>query len=573
MKKLHLLIILAFAAHCLYATADTIKVNVAALEYASDFEREQFRKLDKEGTFNPLNFLYCLDSSVTPAKAAEIERKLTRLFDEKIGPAASNKNTDKALKAMFKQIHDNLLTKYVLESRFEMLLDKGEYNCVTASALYALAFEKYGIPYQLRSTTDHVYVIANPGPTQMMIETTDPIGGAFTYSEAYKKTYVDMLKKQKLISKIEYDDNSTETLFQKYYYKSDTINMRQLISYHYSNDGVWLMKDEKFNAAVNQLMKAYYLNKNSQIAHLLIVSISGAISKNFDITDSLDLYRYFDFLTLRGEDRFDDLFNDYVRASEDILMHKDDPVLFDQITNRILSRLTDSTYISKFNEHYYFAKAVAFATKSEFIPAFENISKAYCINAKNVRVKSIYDELSKHLLAYIIEELDEEQDLDSVINKVTRAGSACNNGISEKWKFNGLLIKTAIAFDENNVTKGNQLLNEAEKLATENKLTGLDGRFVAMAYSGAHRYYYKKYEITKAKDYLLRGLKLDPDNEDLKGDLKYLESVGSYTKPSYSSVSNPPPPPPPFYYNTGSTPRNTNTPPTKPRTVIVKTPK
>lgn len=572
MKKLYLLIILALAAPCLYATTDTIKVNVSNLEYASDFEREQFRKLDKDGTFNPLNFLYCLDSSVTPAKAAEIEKKLNRLFEEQIGPAASNKNTDKALKAMFKQIHDNLLTKYVLESRFEMLLDKGEYNCVTASALYALAFEKYGIPYQLRSTTDHVYVIANPGPTQMIIETTDPVGGAYTYSEAYKKTYVDMLKRQKMISKTEYDDSSIETLFQKYYYKADTINMRQLISYHYSNDGVWLMRDEKYSYAANQLMKAYYLNKNTQVTHLLVVALSGVISKNFDITDSIDLYRYFDFLALQGETKMDNLFTDYAQASDDLLMHKDNPALFDEITQRIISRLTDSVYINKFNEHYYFAKAVAFATKNEFIPAYENISKAYCINSKNVRVKSIYDELNKHLFAYIVEELDGEQDLDSVIDKVTRAGSACNTGATEKWRLNGLLIKAALAFDENEITKGNLLLTEAEKLATEKKLTGLDDRFVATAYSEAHRYYYKKYEIAKAKEYLLRGLKLDPDNEQLKGDLKNLESVGSYTRPTYNTGTNPPPPPP-VYYNNGSAPRYNNTPPTKPRTVIVKTPK
>lgn len=572
MKKLYLLIVLAFATHCLHASADTIRVNVSGLEYASDFEREQFSKMDKDGTFNPLNFLYCLDSAVTPAKAAEIEKKLNKLFEEKIRPAASSNNTEKALKAMFKQIHDNLLTKYVSESRFEALLDKGEYNCVTASALYAMAFEKYGIPYQLRSTTDHVYVIANPGPTQMIIETTDPVGGAYTYTEAYKKAYVDMLKKQKLVSKTEYDDSSTETLFQKYYYKADTINMRQLISYHYSNDGVWLMKDEKYSASANQLLKAYYLNKNSQITHLLTVALASAINKKFEITDTLDIERYFLYLKLSGETNFDGLYNDYVLASDDLLMRKDDMPTFENITNCIIGHLSDSITISKFQEHYYLSKAIVSATRQQFLPAFENIYRAHCMNPKNVRVNLLYEQLNKYLYGFLLEEVENGTNLDTIINAITKAGAGCGNEKTDLWLFNCVMLQAEMAFDDNKITEGNNLLAKGEKMVAEKKLTGMDHFFIERAYSSAQKHFYVKYDIAKAKEYIIRGLKLDPENEKLKEDLKTLNNVGSYTRPTYNYTNNPPPPPPP-YINNGSTPRYNNTPPTKPRTVIVKTPK
>jgi hypothetical protein len=572
MKKLYLLIILALAAPCLYAITDTIKIDVSTLEYASDFERQQFQNLEKNGTFNALNFLYCLDSTVTPAKAAEIEKKLNKLLEEKIGPAAKNSNTDKALKAMFKQIHDNLLTKYVSESRFEVLLDKGEYNCVTASALYALAFEKYGIPYQLRSTTDHVYVIANPGPTQMIIETTDPVGGAYTYSEAYKKTYVDMLKRQKMISKTEYDDSSIETLFQKYYYKADTINMRQLISYHYSNDGVWLMRDERYSASTNQLLKAYYLNNNSQITHLLSVAMASAINRKFEITDTADINRYFLFLKIKGETDYDGLYNDYVQASDDLLMRKDDLPTFENITNCILGHLSDSITISKFQEHYYLSKAVVFATKQKFLPAFENIYRAHCMNPKNVRVNLLYDQLNKYLYGFLLQEVEDGADLDSIINAITKAGIGCEKEKADLWLFNSVMLQAEMAFNDNKITEGNSLLAKGEKMVAEKKLTGMDHIFIERAYSSAQKHFYVKYEIAKAKEYLVRGLKLDPENEKLKEDLKTLNNVGSYTRPTYNTGTNPPPPPP-VYYNNGSAPRYNNTPPTKPRTVIVKTPK
>jgi hypothetical protein len=586
MKNLYLLLCLACVGLTCHAKTDSVYIDIASLKYASEFERTQFKELDKNGTFNPLHFLYCLDSTVTPVKATQIEQKLNAFFAEKISPLAGNKNTDKAIKAIFKQIHDNLLTKYVLESRFERLLDYGEYNCVTASALYAMAFQKCGIPYQLRSTTNHVYVIANPGPNQVVIETTDPEGGAYSYSEQYKKTYVEILVRQKMISKQEYNESSVEALFQKHYYSSDTIDLKQLIGYHYYNNGLELIRTESFLQGTNQLMKAYYLNKDSKIQYILFIALAGQIAISFDVTDTTDLQRFFLFSKLGKEVDFDQLYNSYILSTEDLLISKDDTKKFNQVSQYIFQNLPDTATINKFKEHYYYALAYSCNTKKKFLEAYTNILHAYCINSKNIRISAMYNQLDKYILFYLAggerydymfsnvnneedydvdeEEVPREVD-DSIIKEIETAVANCSAIDGLKWKMNFMLVKASALFDDKKIEKGNEMLATIEKFAADNKLTDFDDRYVHTAYSAAHRYFYMNYNIPKAKEYLARGLKLDADNKSLKHDFENMSAIGSYRPVKYSGVSIPPPPPPPG--------GKYETKPTTPRTVIVKTPK
>lgn len=562
MKKTSATLFFLIASIICSAKIDSTYVDISRLKYASEFEQVQFEYLDKNGSFNPLNFLFCLDSTTTEETAEKLKQKLNSFFESKLSPLAANKNTDKAIKSIFKEIHDNLLTKYVLESRFERLLDHGEYNCVTASALYALAFEKFNIPYQLRSTTEHVYVIANPGPSQLVIETTDPVGGAFSYNEQYKKAYIDMLVKHKSISKQELNESSLEGLFQKYFYTSDTINLKQLIGYHYYNNAVELMQNENYEQSSNQLMKAYYLNKNKQVVHLLYSVLAVQINKAFDIADSVDINRYFLFSYLYGETDYEFLYNKYLLSSEDLLVRKDDLKKYQDMSQHMFGFFDDSSQLSKFQEHFYYACAYSYYAKKKFLAAYENILNSYCLNSKNIRVNAMFEELNNHLFIYLLEE-EEDGSMDSAINRIESLDKACASGNLNKWKFQMIMVKAGLAFDDGKIEKGNKFLTDAENFANENKLTDFEDRFIQMGFGGGKKHYYMQYNIPKAKEYVQRGLKLDPDNELLKSDLESLNRMGDAKKTGNNYYMVPPPPPPPS--------QKTYSNPT-PRTVIVKTP-
>ncbi len=543
-----------------FAAADSNRIDLNLIKYSSAFEKSQFIGLSSKNIFDPLSFLLCLDSTANESKAGNLRIKLNRFFDDKLATIQKSKSGDKLIKAVFKEIHDNMLTKYVTDAHFEKILDNGEYNCVTASALYALSFQKLGIPYQLRSTTDHVYIIANPGPNQLLIETTDPVGGAFAYSEQFKKGYLEMLLKQKIISKKEYNESDLEALFQKHFYSADTIDIRQLIGYHYYNSGVELMHSEDYDKASSQLMKAYYLNTKKQVGHMLSLTLAVQLNKKFDITDSANINLFFLFSQLFGETDYDFLYNKYVLNSEDLIMRHDDLDKFKKISLYIFEWMSDSVQLNKFREHYYYACAYGYVSKKDFASAYQNIRNAYCINDKNIRIKNMYDQLSENLLYFLAEE-SEEGSLDSAIVKLVNTDAICGKGNSSKLKFELLMVRAGVYFNDNDINSGDQALAEAEKFATENKLSDFEDRYIEMGYGSANNYYYRKYEIAKAKEYLNRGLKLDPDNIQLKNNLDMLNKMGDLKRQTGSFYPSPPPPP-----------GRTKSSEPSPRTIIVKTP-
>jgi hypothetical protein len=540
---------------------DSVFVDMRLLKYSSAFEQAQFIRLSDKGQFDALNFLFCLDSNTTPEKAEKLKLKLNSFLDEKFGSISGDKNSEKALKLIFKGIHDGLLTKYVTNVQFDRLLDAGEYNCVTASALYALAFARFHIPYQIRSTTDHVYVIANPGPQQMMIETTDPVNGAFQYSEAYKKAYIESQVKQKMISREEYNSSSVSTLFQKYFFSSDTIDLKALIGYHYYNNGITLLTKENYEDCVNQLMKAFCLNHSKQVEHLLAVSLQIALNKNFDLTDSADISKFFLLSRLTGESEERFLYERYNDLSEELSIRKDDLQRYDAISTYLFSQITDNEQLSKLKEHYYFTKATNYAIKSNYLMAYKNILEGYCLNNKDIRIKALYTRLDD-VAFYLLTDATEKKTGDSLILLLETKARTCAALDSNKLKFRLTLIKASKMFESKKLEKGEQFLQEAEGIAAKAKFDEADHNSISIAYNAAQKIYYLQYNIPKAKEYVKRGLKLDPENEGLKTDLETLEKLGDVSPAKANNSANksgpPPPPLPPPASNV------------KPRTIIVK---
>lgn len=558
MKNLMVLCLPLFMAsyNCMAITTDSVKVTPNMIAYASDFEKKNFQQLHEKGVFDSIGFLFCLDTTTTDAKARELEKKLNDFFDSKLASAVNKKSPEKTLKNIFREIHDNLLTKYVRISHFEKLLDVGEYNCVTATALYAMAFDRFGIPYQLRSTTDHVYIIANPGAGQTVIEATDPQNGVFQYSEPYKKQYVEMLMKQKMISKTEYNSTSIDALFQQHYLKSDTVGWRELISYHYYNNGIELTTEEKFEDAINQYMKALYLNPSQQVKYMLYLTLASTLNKHFDITDTTDLQRYFLMHRLvKDEGDLDFLYSKYAYAIDELCMRNEDLPLYEKISQQIFTNVSDSAFLAKTQQLYHYGYFINYALKEDIFKAYHHAIISYCLNPKNLVIKKTFDKLFTAGIHDILWMEDEE--MDSLLGIIKTAEKACDKTIGTKIRMEIELLQAARLFDDNDEKGGEEILSRIEKEAEAANLHDFDDEFVDRAYTNAYKRFFLKHNITKSKEIIGRGLKLDPDNKELTDRLKLMDTYKDNEKP-YQFI--PPPPPPPSSKSGNSTPR----------TVIVK---
>ncbi|MEO6303559.1 MAG: hypothetical protein ABIP51_10325, partial [Bacteroidia bacterium] len=105
----------------------------------------------------------------------------------------------KRIKFIYKYVHQVFLKMYKLNNSFSDIFEKGEYNCVSASALYAIILKEIGIPCQIIEAPQHVFIIAYPQTDKILIETTSPEKGYFVVNDNYVAKYIKYLADSKLI--------------------------------------------------------------------------------------------------------------------------------------------------------------------------------------------------------------------------------------------------------------------------------------------------------------------------------------------------------------------------------------
>lgn len=191
------------------------------------------------------------------------------------------KNKAKA-KLIFNTVHSELFRKYELINAFHEIFENGKYNCLSASFIYAMTFERFGVPYEVREMPGHVYVIAYPKSESIVVETTDPTSGIVAINKSLKKKYVSNLIANKILDKNEVLDFERE--FDKHFFSSEVIGKQQLAAFQYYNYALYEMDKNDVASAYNHILKARLIDCNEQIENTL-----ANIALNTIIT-SEDLY-------------------------------------------------------------------------------------------------------------------------------------------------------------------------------------------------------------------------------------------------------------------------------------------
>lgn len=152
---------------------------------------------------------------------------------------------------MFYRIHRKYLKNYSLYSPVPQLLEKGKYDCISGTALYALCFELLDIAYEIRETPYHVYLLAYTQAGQkILIESTDPMSGCITDPVVINK-YIETIN-------AEAEKDGQHYLYQ--HVIDNTITLQQLAGLQYFNVAVYYFNQKDVARAKVYLDKAsaYY---------------------------------------------------------------------------------------------------------------------------------------------------------------------------------------------------------------------------------------------------------------------------------------------------------------------------
>jgi hypothetical protein len=201
-----------------------------------------------------------------PGRQSQFFSFLQKLSEKK----ATLKSEALFLSHTFYRTHQRFLRNYQEFSNFSNLFSSGSYNCLSATALYALILDYFNYEYQIVETNYHIFVLINTNEGIFLFETTDGQNG-FVSSPRKVQEKIASYKKN-VLSKA--DDSKTYYSYRSSLYNEITLD--QLTGLFHYNLAVQAFNDRDETSAVRHLeesVKTYYSPRTEELSRIILLSL------------------------------------------------------------------------------------------------------------------------------------------------------------------------------------------------------------------------------------------------------------------------------------------------------------
>jgi hypothetical protein len=183
----------------------------------------------------------------------------------------------KFCRLLFNKTRQEFFRRYTQYATFSETLNKGRYNCLTGTALYALLLDHFGIDYTIIETNYHIFLLAQTDDGQVLFEATDPIDGFVTDS----KQIAQRLQ--------QYKRNTPQGLpvDGKRYYAFMTelyqpVGLPELLGLLHYNVSIEAYNNQNFGSSIDHLDRALNLYNSSRIAEFSTVLLRAILQSTAD---------------------------------------------------------------------------------------------------------------------------------------------------------------------------------------------------------------------------------------------------------------------------------------------------
>ncbi len=106
--------------------------------------------------------------------AATAQKQIEKLINRSRQDGIESKQN---LQKMFRRVQRSVLKHYTPYSDFSAIFTEGKFDCLTATTLYAHLLESLSYRFDVIETNYHIFILVHTPEGQVLLETTDPIGG------------------------------------------------------------------------------------------------------------------------------------------------------------------------------------------------------------------------------------------------------------------------------------------------------------------------------------------------------------------------------------------------------------
>lgn len=514
MKNVSLFLIFIFSiSFQVYSQKSTDSIILFSdLRYHSDFEKEALYNFvkHKKDTFK---LFLAIDESI-PAEIVNSDYKTySEIFEILNQKNIQSKNLNRKIKIAYSTVHDRFLKKYIDNEFFPAIFQSGNYNCVTASILYAMVFNKLEIPYKIMASANHVYLVANPGSNSIVVETTNPNFELAIFNGEFKQQYVNYLRNSKLISEAEYKNKSVEEIFEEKFKEVNEAEFNNLIGFQYYNKALMKLQNQDIEEALKLIQKAYYFNPDQQVKMLLFTTLLYEIEKcTFDKVPDIDYLAQFS--------RFENAdINNIVAIFKNVISYylqfKSKESYCDSLYQRLITQIPDKKLSDEISFNYNLMMGYHFMQSDKV--------EKYMAGA--LEIKSDYVDAYVILESYLSRKIYRIQSSSALLDTI--------NQLEKRYPFEGmrpiinefkLIADLKIANDlygDKKIKEGDKYLQEFETkcaLPLDAESNQVLMHWIENTYRTIAIYYFYQGNKQRAKEYIARGLKYVPNS-------KFLESA------------------------------------------------
>jgi len=418
------------------------------------------------------------------------------------------------VKFLFKAIHDRYFKLYQENPYFREIFLNGNFNCLTATILFAISFDYLEIPYQTILTPNHSYLLAYPNQQSIIVETTNPAKGVIIlFDQSDKVSAVQSLLDMKLVAQEEVANKGVDQVFSENYLAMATPDMDQLIGALYSN--------KAYKAAENLgHLEAYELFKKSSVLFPRKIITAMLVTQGFMVLSQNDLQRPETYRVLADMEKFTQLnvpkslIIGQAIAFLNELMRLGRIAQMDSAYQWLYERFTDQEIKDEISFEYHYARAVKAYTDIKRQEALNFLEVAYSLKPEEEYVNNLIVETVMSMIKANWS-FDENYRLSHEI-KERFPGILANRRF---LLFNQMVI---LELMNHHYTNSNFAIAEKYRAEFEEQFTpeNVDMievlRYIEETYSRASLYYFRANRRAAARDVLTSGLNYVPDSFDLK---------------------------------------------------------
>lgn len=489
------------------------------LKFTSDLEKTSFNQYFRNNDKSQLLALFvAITADTKDQEVKNVRSRIDGVTSSLMSSGIDKRKPDKKIKAVYDLVHASLLKKYQLENRFYEVFMTGNYNCVTATAVYAFAFENLQIPYEIKEEPTHVYLLAYPNSNNILVETTAPMFGFLNFDPKFKERFVTNLKAQKLIGSSEMDSKTIDELFNTYYFRNEKIDLKKLVGIHYMNDALFKADHQDSKAAYHQAQKAYWFYPSERCSYLLVHFGANWLNEEKKPIEKAKLIAQLSRLSKQGVDA-DMIKGEFTNLTQEVLFRTNNKTLYKECFTAVHDGIQDKELADEIEYFYNYELGRLYYNQGNYSLAKGYFERAFQLQPNNVEISGIFVSVIAHNLRQANDGKEITDSLQTYLRRFPVLG--------ENNNFNSMLATATVMLMGDDFSKSRTQAGEAnralfEKMIKDNRNLNVNPSVVGGAYSAAGSYYFKRGQKSKAREILEKGLELAPGNYELRTRLQMI---------------------------------------------------